>query len=80
MPQPVMASFIIAIGVRLSRPFFTTPQPEIVMTQTSDELFRRERGLTPDFDFSEKTAEVFDDMLDRSVPFCSEIQRIRHVS
>jgi len=46
------------------------------MSQNKDELFRQERGLIPDFDFSEKTAEVFDDMLDRSVPFYSEIQRM----
>ncbi len=46
------------------------------MPENKDELFRQERGLIPDFDFSEKTAEVFDDMLDRSVPFYSEIQRM----
>ncbi len=46
------------------------------MSQNKDELFRQERGLIPDFDFSEKTAEVFDDMLDRSVPFYGEIQRM----
>jgi tRNA (cmo5U34)-methyltransferase len=46
------------------------------MSQNKDELFRQERGLIPDFDFSEKTAEVFDDMLDRSVPFYHEIQRM----
>lgn len=43
---------------------------------SKDELFRHERGLIPDFDFSEKTAEVFDDMLARSVPHYEEIQRM----
>jgi tRNA (cmo5U34)-methyltransferase len=46
------------------------------MPGNKDELFRQERELVPDFDFSDKTAEVFDDMLDRSVPFYSEIQRM----
>jgi len=46
------------------------------MPENKDDLFRQERGLIPDFDFSGKTAEVFDDMLDRSVPFYKEIQRM----
>ena len=41
-----------------------------------DKLFADEHGRVGDFDFGEKTAEVFDDMLDRSVPFYSEIQRM----
>jgi tRNA (cmo5U34)-methyltransferase len=40
-----------------------------------DEIFK-ETGLGGDFNFSEKVAAVFDDMLDRSVPFYREIQRM----
>ncbi|MGA1826504.1 MAG: carboxy-S-adenosyl-L-methionine synthase CmoA [bacterium] len=40
----------------------------------SDELFREKRNFINDFDFGEKTAQVFDDMLSRSVPFYAEIQ------
>ena len=43
---------------------------------TKDALFAEKRELIGDFDFGAKTAEVFDDMLDRSVPYYSEIQRI----
>lgn len=41
-----------------------------------DALFGEERKRIDDFDFGEKTAAVFDDMLDRSVPFYQEIQRM----
>ena len=41
-----------------------------------DELFRNRRELINDFDFGKDTAQVFDDMLNRSVPFYSEIQRM----
>lgn len=41
-----------------------------------DQLFHEARGRIDDFDFGEKTAAVFDDMLDRSVPFYQEIQRM----
>ncbi len=40
-----------------------------------DELFREKRQAK-DFDFGEDTAKVFDDMLERSIPFYSEIQRM----
>ena len=40
-----------------------------------DELFK-ETAPVGDFTFSEKVAAVFDDMLDRSVPFFQEIQRM----
>ena len=46
------------------------------MTKAKDNLFKGKRDLIGDFDFTEKTAAVFDDMLDRSVPFYSEIQRM----
>ena len=42
----------------------------------TDALFRRRRSAVPDFDFGKRTAAVFDDMLDRSVPFYAEMQRM----
>lgn len=45
------------------------------MTQ-KDEKFKEPLPLIHDFDFGSETARVFDDMLDRSVPFYSEIQRM----
>jgi len=41
-----------------------------------DQLFKDKRSIVTDFDFGKDTAEVFDDMLDRSVPFYAEIQRM----
>jgi tRNA (cmo5U34)-methyltransferase len=41
-----------------------------------DKIFRVKNDLISDFDFGEKTAGVFDDMLSRSVPFYAEIQRM----
>ncbi len=41
-----------------------------------DALFDHKRKLASDFDFGKETARVFDDMLDRSVPFYPEIQRM----
>jgi tRNA (cmo5U34)-methyltransferase len=41
-----------------------------------DEIFRRPHGRVGDFNFGSQTAEVFDDMLDRSVPFYAETQRM----
>jgi tRNA (cmo5U34)-methyltransferase len=41
-----------------------------------DDLFKNQRDLIGDFNFGQETAEVFDDMLDRSVPFYAEIQRM----
>ncbi|MFZ0256314.1 MAG: hypothetical protein WAN46_11835 [Gammaproteobacteria bacterium] len=41
-----------------------------------DALFADKRNLIEDFDFGAKTAEVFDDMLDRSVPLYTDIQRM----
>ena len=43
--------------------------------RTKDTLFRNVDPVT-DFAFGEKVASVFDDMLDRSVPFYQEIQRM----
>jgi tRNA (cmo5U34)-methyltransferase len=41
-----------------------------------DKIFVAPQPHISDFDFGAKTAEVFDDMLNRSVPFYGEIQRI----
>jgi tRNA (cmo5U34)-methyltransferase len=41
-----------------------------------DQLFSQKRDQIQDFDFGKDTAAVFDDMLDRSVPFYEEIQRM----
>jgi tRNA (cmo5U34)-methyltransferase len=41
-----------------------------------DEVFKDEVKLVPDFKFSSKVAHVFDDMVNRSVPFYGEIQRM----
>ncbi len=42
----------------------------------ADDLFKRERSFVDDFDFGPRTAEVFDDMLGRSIPFYDELQRM----
>jgi tRNA (cmo5U34)-methyltransferase len=42
---------------------------------TKDEVFREVESVA-DFSFGEKVASVFDDMLDRSVPFYQEMQRM----
>jgi tRNA (cmo5U34)-methyltransferase len=41
-----------------------------------DKLFADPRPRMEDFNFGKKTTEVFDDMLNRSVPFYGEIQRM----
>jgi len=41
-----------------------------------DTLFSERRGDVRDFDFGKDTAVVFDDMLNRSVPYYSEMQRM----
>lgn len=47
------------------------------MTSTrKDRLFAEQDQAISDFDFGESTAEVFDDMLDRSVPQYGELQRM----
>ena len=40
-----------------------------------DKIFKKRQEII-DFNFKKKTAEVFDDMLHRSVPFYHEIQRM----
>jgi tRNA (cmo5U34)-methyltransferase len=44
-------------------------------TPRRDAVFARERHVT-DFEFGPETAHVFDDMVDRSIPFYREIQRM----
>jgi tRNA (cmo5U34)-methyltransferase len=41
-----------------------------------DQIFSRERDAVADFDFGKETAKVFDNMLERSVPFYAEMQRM----
>jgi tRNA (cmo5U34)-methyltransferase len=41
-----------------------------------DEVFKEEINKVSDFKFGEKVANVFDDMVNRSVPFYEEIQRM----
>jgi len=41
-----------------------------------DEVFKDAQPAIADFNFGEKVATVFDDMLDRSVPFYQEVQRM----
>ena len=41
-----------------------------------DALFAKSQPLVSDFDFGKQTAGVFDDMLQRSVPFYAEFQRM----
>lgn len=41
-----------------------------------DKLFADKKPVVHDFNFGEKTAAVFDDMLIRSVPFYAEVQRM----
>ena len=41
-----------------------------------DEVFKEATAKQTDFRFSKKVAEVFDDMVNRSVPFYAEIQRM----
>lgn len=43
---------------------------------SKDEIFKGNMTTIADFTFGEKVASVFDDMLDRSVPFYQEIQRM----
>jgi len=55
----------------------TKPEPAAALTDAErDRLFAQRRPRIDDFDFGARTAGVFDDMLDRSVPFYQEIQRM----
>ena len=41
-----------------------------------DEIFRKQLPFVADFEFDDQVAEVFEDMLHRSIPFYSEIQKM----
>ena len=41
-----------------------------------DEVFKEQTAKPSDFKFSKKVADVFDDMVNRSVPFYTEMQRM----
>ena len=43
---------------------------------TQDKLFSKKRKVIQDFNFGHATALVFDDMLQRSVPYYAEVQRM----
>lgn len=45
-------------------------------SEPKDAIFAEQRDRIADFHFGEETSAVFDDMLDRSVPFYHEIQRM----
>lgn len=49
---------------------------ETVLDLQKDRIFAEEQQRIADFNFGKETAAVFDDMLDRSVPFYQEIQRM----
>ncbi len=48
----------------------------IYLTMGKDEVFKGEIEKASDFKFGENVAKVFDDMVNRSVPFYGEIQRM----
>ncbi|MEE8393289.1 MAG: carboxy-S-adenosyl-L-methionine synthase CmoA [Rhodospirillales bacterium] len=53
--------------------------PEMAASKSKedrDRLFAEQEEFIRDFKFDKKTAGVFDDMVDRSVPFYGEIQRM----
>ncbi|MEW6037446.1 MAG: carboxy-S-adenosyl-L-methionine synthase CmoA [Pseudomonadota bacterium] len=43
---------------------------------SKDEIYRQQQSFLDDFGFGESVATVFDDMLERSVPFYAELQRM----
>lgn len=45
-------------------------------SMNKDSIFKDKRDFIENFHFGKETAAVFDDMLDRSVPFYAEIQRM----
>lgn len=52
------------------------PPDKTLLLSGHDKIFAHPQSQVSDFDFGEKTAAVFDDMLNRSVPLYGEIQRI----
>ncbi len=54
----------------------TTRRVNAEPTSARDQIFAVPAKRIADFDFGQKTAAVFDDMLGRSVPFYAEMQRM----
>ena len=54
----------------------TTQRIERESLPARDQLFSKPSKRIPDFDFGKDTAPVFDDMLERSVPYYDEIQKM----
>lgn len=54
----------------------TQPKPGPQPAPATDEFFKNEIKQASDFKFTAKVAGVFDDMVNRSVPFYGEIQRM----
>ncbi|MBD9447375.1 MULTISPECIES: carboxy-S-adenosyl-L-methionine synthase CmoA [unclassified Rhizobium] len=55
----------------------TDPSNRLVLhTNSRDEVFADERDSVADFSFNSTVANVFDDMVSRSVPFYGEMQRM----
>ena len=52
------------------------PTVEATPSMRKDEVFVEPRSLVADFAFGKETADVFDDMVCRSVPFYHEMQRM----
>ncbi|MCS3741697.1 hypothetical protein FHX16_003687 [Rhizobium sp. BK661] len=48
----------------------------VLHTNLRDEVFADERDAVADFSFNSTVANVFDDMVSRSVPFYDEMQRM----
>jgi len=67
------AATCLAYGVLMSGLNVTAAASHL---SREDEVFKSKLALVPDFHFGEKVASVFDDMLERSVPFYAEIQRM----
>ncbi|MEK7954070.1 carboxy-S-adenosyl-L-methionine synthase CmoA [Luteolibacter soli] len=55
---------------------FPGPEGAAPAREKLDQVFAKEGSGSADFTFNSETAAVFDDMVDRSVPYYSEIQRM----
>jgi len=53
-----------------------TGETKTAITKSKDEFFREEIKKVSDFKFGSKVAGVFDDMVNRSVPYYGEMQRM----
>jgi len=73
-PRPVPAAAGAALPEPAARPAAAHTAPDAASPR--DQVFAARRARIEDFHFGRETAAVFDDMLDRSVPFYTEIQRM----